>query len=403
MLGGIEEQIVAIKMAKQLGMYVITCDFRPDNPGHAYSDEYHNVSITDKEAVYELAQQLNVDAVVCYALEAGVQSAAYAQEKLGKPTSPYESVRILSNKNLFRHFLLENGFNAPRLFSCHNKETARRLMKEHLSENTISLPVVVKPADLWGSRGVSRVDSMDEYDEALELAFNTSMYGEIIVEEYIEGQALEGDAFAVDGELRQYLWSDVYPDTDAPNPITPTIFCTPAQITPQEEKAISDTLQRLMNLLNMKTNAYNIEIRLVRDKDVMKVYLMEVAPRNGGNSLPVYSRLATTTDMIKGTLLAALGESCQHITHISCKGFWANCVMHTNKEGLFNGIRMTEAFEANNFVAAYPGVKIGEHVHPYSGTNMSLGTLFARFKTRAELDAFRSSQQNYFTIDVVSE
>ena len=78
MLGATQEQIIAIEKAKALGLYVITCDNCPDNPGHALADESYNVSITDKEAVLALAQRLKVDAVICYALEAGVEAAAFA-------------------------------------------------------------------------------------------------------------------------------------------------------------------------------------------------------------------------------------------------------------------------------------------------------------------------------------
>ena len=55
MLGGAMQQIPAIAAAKKMGLYVITCDYLPENPGHQYSDAYYNVSTTDKEAVLEKA------------------------------------------------------------------------------------------------------------------------------------------------------------------------------------------------------------------------------------------------------------------------------------------------------------------------------------------------------------
>ena len=105
MLGGSLYQTFAIKEAKRLGYYVITADYLPSNPGHKYSDEYHNISTTDKEAVLKLAKKLEVDGVVAYASDPAAPSAAYVCEKMGLPTSPYKSVEILSNKDLFRQFL----------------------------------------------------------------------------------------------------------------------------------------------------------------------------------------------------------------------------------------------------------------------------------------------------------
>ena len=88
MLGGSLYQTYAIKEAKRLGYYVITCDYLPSNPGHKYADEYHNVSTTDKEAVLTLAKELKVDGVVAYASDPAAPTAAYVCEQLGLPTSP---------------------------------------------------------------------------------------------------------------------------------------------------------------------------------------------------------------------------------------------------------------------------------------------------------------------------
>ena len=88
MLGGSLAQIPSIKKAKEMGLYVITCDYLPDNPGHKFADEYHNVSTTDKEKVLELAKGLNIDGIVCYASDPAAPTAAYVAEMLGLPTYP---------------------------------------------------------------------------------------------------------------------------------------------------------------------------------------------------------------------------------------------------------------------------------------------------------------------------
>ena len=114
LLGGSRYLMPVVKAAHELGHYVITCDFLPDNYAHNYSDEYHNVSIIDKYAVLELAKKLKIDGIMSFACDPGVLTAAYVSEKMGLPGSPYKSVEILQNKVLFRKFLLENGFNVPK-------------------------------------------------------------------------------------------------------------------------------------------------------------------------------------------------------------------------------------------------------------------------------------------------
>ena len=144
MLGGSLYQTYAIKEAKRLGYYVITCDYLPDNPGHKFADEYYNVSTTDKQAVLELAERLKVDGVVAYASDPAAPTAAFVCEKLGLPTSPYESVEILSNKDLFRNFLQKNGFNCPKAKGFTNYEDALSSIDE------FTFPVMIKPVDSSG-------------------------------------------------------------------------------------------------------------------------------------------------------------------------------------------------------------------------------------------------------------
>ena len=113
-LGGSRYALPVIKAAHELGCYVITCDYLPDNIAHKYSDEYCNVSIIEKGAVLETAKKLKIDGIVSFACDPGVVTAAYVAEKMGLNfAGSYESTSILQDKGLFRQFLIDNGFNCP--------------------------------------------------------------------------------------------------------------------------------------------------------------------------------------------------------------------------------------------------------------------------------------------------
>ena len=389
LLGGTPIQIPIIEKAHEMGLYVITCDNKPDNPGHKLADEYHDISITDNEAVLRLAESLHVDAVVNFILEAGVQAAAYVHEKLGKPTSPYESVHILSNKKLFRTYLKEHGFCTPDLFTCSNKKEAYEKI------GTLKYPVVVKPTDLWGSRGVSRVDKPEDFEDALDLAFSNSRGADIIVEKFIEsdGAPVEGDAFAVDGTLATHVWTDVYSDPMAENPITPVCFCYPSAKPLHLLKKLDHELQRLITLLGMKTNGYNVEARIDRDG---KVYLMEVAPRSGGNDFPTILSLSTGNDIERATLLAALGEDNMEIKDAACQGFWIGYIVHSNVAGTYQGMWYSAEFEDKYLYRFTQYISNGDDVCPYSGTNCSIGLLIARFDTRKEMEEVAQNPTRFF-------
>lgn len=112
LLGGSRYLLPVIRTAHELGYYVITCDYLPDNIAHKYSDEYCNVSIIDKDAVLVAAEKLKIDGIMSFACDPGVVTAAYVAEVMGLPhCGSYESVCILQSKSRFRRFLSENGFD----------------------------------------------------------------------------------------------------------------------------------------------------------------------------------------------------------------------------------------------------------------------------------------------------
>lgn len=113
LLGGSAQQVIAIETAKRLGYYTVLCDYLGDNPGQYVADQFYLVSTTDKAEVLKVAQKEKIDGILAYASDPAAPTAAYVAEQMGLPGNPYESVEILCNKDRFRTFLKENGFNAP--------------------------------------------------------------------------------------------------------------------------------------------------------------------------------------------------------------------------------------------------------------------------------------------------
>ena len=146
--------IPVIKTAHELGIYVITCDYLPENVAHKYADEYHNVSIIDKEATLEVAQRVNIDGIISFACDPGVVTAAYVAEKMRLPFQcSYRAASILQDKGLFREFLKEHNFNVP------NAKRYTDKLSVYADIDYLNWPVIVKPVDSAGSKGVNRVDS----------------------------------------------------------------------------------------------------------------------------------------------------------------------------------------------------------------------------------------------------
>jgi carbamoylphosphate synthase large subunit len=372
LLGGIRYLLPVIKAAHEQGYYVITADYLPDNIAHRFSDEYVNVSIIDKEAVLRVAQEKRIDGIMSFGVDPGVISAAYVQEKLGLPSfGPYESVCILQNKDRFRAFLSEHGFNVPKAKGYSNLDDALA------DRDAFEYPVIVKPTDSAGSKGVTRVDDKTQLKEAVEHAFDKSLSGHVIVEDFIEKQGCSSDtdSFSVDGQLKFVSFNAQRFDANAANPYTPAAYSWPSTFTKEEETYLTSEIQRVISLLGMKTCVYNIETRIGTNG---KPYIMELTPRGGGNRLCEMLNYATGVDMITAITRYVVGDSVPDIEQKPYEGHWAEVILHAEKEGSFDHLEIANGFPAE-IVEEDLWVSKGEYVNSFEGANNAIGTLVLKF------------------------
>ena len=181
LLGGSRYLLPVIKSAHELGLYVITCDYLPNNIAHKYSDEYINVNILDKDAVLEVAKRKQIDGIMSFGVDPGVVTAAYVAEQMGLSfQGSYESVSILQDKELFRKFLTKNKFNCPHAKGYSDKDAP------YADIDFFSWPVIVKPVDSAGSKGVTRVNKIEDLKGAIEDALCSSHNGHFIIEDFLD-------------------------------------------------------------------------------------------------------------------------------------------------------------------------------------------------------------------------
>lgn len=395
LLGGIHYLLPVIKAAHEQGYYVITADYLPDNVAHKYSDEFVNVSIVDKEAVLAEAKKRQIDGIVSFGVDPGVEAAAYVQEQMGLPSmGPYASVHILQNKDLFRAFLRDNGFNVPEARGYSSVEDA-------LKDTTwLHFPMIVKPTDSAGSKGITRVDSIDQYEAAVRFAFTKSIKGNIIVEQYLEkvGCSSDTDCFLLDGQFRFMSYNAQRFDADAANPYAPSAYTWPSTF-PEHEAYLTNELQRLMDLLHMRTSVFNIETRIATDG---KSYIMECTPRGGGNRLCEMLRYATGKDMITAQVRAAVGDSVEGVEQKPYNGHWAEIILHAPKAGRFAGIAINPMQKAE-VVEVDLWVKEGEHVESFRGANDAIGTLVLRYDSKEDMEYAVTHQSEWLFVKVNSE
>ena len=392
LLGGLRYLLPVIEEAHKMGVYVVTADYLPGNIAHKYSDEYCNVSIIDKDAVLEAAQKLEIDGILSHAVDPGVVSAAYVAEQMGLPFQcSYEAACILQDKSKFRAFLAEHGFNCPKAKGYDNLEEALK------DVDYFNWPVIVKPVDSAGSKGVTKVENKTDLRNAIEVALQSSLSKHFVIEDFLDkvGAQSSADIFTVDGKLVYPAYSDQLFDPDAANPYTPAIEVWPASMEQKFQEDLSAQLQKLFTLLKVKSGIYNVESRVCSDG---KAYIMEVSPRGGGNRIAELQDMATGQSLIRNEIRKALSVPLDVITAPKYDGVWCNYILHSNKPGTFVSVDINPDFEKKYVRDIGLIVKPGDKIVPFTGANNSLGTLFLQFRNRMEADHALSQINRYITI-----
>lgn len=394
LLGGSAQQIPAIESANKKGYRTILCDYLPDNPGQDYADVFYCVSTTDKKAILEVAEKEKIDGILAYASDPAAPTAAYVAEKMGLPANPYWSVELLTNKEKFRAFLLSNNFCVPKARGYGSIEEAKRGIEE------FRLPVLIKPVDSSGSKGVSKLNKINDLEKQVGFALEFSRARRIIVEEFVEkaGYQVAGDGFTVDGQLSFRCFANDHFNKAGCNPFVPISASFPYNAPIRIHRKIHKEIQRLFDLLNMKTGAYNFDVRIDGDENV---YLMEIGPRNGGNYIPQVIKNATGVNMVDYTVRAAVGEDCSDIKMKEPEGCWSYYAIHSSKAGILKDIIIDDNVRLNNIVESHMNYTMGDRVSAFTGSNTAIGILIMRFSSMKEM--LEMMDNDYSWINVVVE
>lgn len=391
MLGGSHFQIPAIKYARNTGYYVITADYLPNNPGHKYAHEYFNVSTTDQEAVLKLAKTLKVDGILSYASDPGAPTAAYVAEKLSLPGNPYESVKILQRKDLFRDFLKSNNFLLPESAAFKYYKDAYDYAKEKLTNNSI----IVKPADSSGSKGVRKLDSLVNFHEDFDYALKYSLQKIVVVEEFIKKSIYEmdGDGFVWNGNLVFRCFGNQHNDIEC-NPYVPVGISFPYVQEESIQQKAHNIIDSILTKLDMKLGGLNIEYLTDSNNNI---YVLEIGPRSGGNLIPEVIKFATGVDLIAYAVDSAVGKDCSDLQMVNTNGFYSSYILHAQQDGKIESIQISEEIE-KFIIQRNIFVKVGDKVEKFNGSNNTLGTFILKFDSVDEMTFYLDNRNSHIRV-----
>ena len=286
----------------------------------------------------------------------------------------------------------ENHFHTPEADGYDNINAAMQDIKN----GRFKLPVIVKPVDSSGSKGVGRIDRTKDVIEKLEYAMSFSREKRIIVEEFVEknGYQIAGDGLSIDGELVFRYFGNDHFNSKCVNPFVPISASFPYGMSEKMQQKVHSEIQRLITLLDMRTCTYNFDILI--DKEY-NVYLMEIAPRDGGNYIPQIIQYATNVDLVECSLKAAMGETISLSNLKEPSGFYSYYAVHSLKNGILKKVNNhAEEHVIENHLLMRPG----DEIQAFTGANTTLGCLLMKFDNMNQMLDMMDHSEKWIEVEL---
>ncbi len=190
-------QVPLIKKAKEMGLYTIVTSIPGNYPGFALADKVYYENTVDDDRILEICRQEQVDGIVTSGTDVCVHTVGRVCDEMGLCGLSYEASQIAGDKMLMKSRYEEDGVRTARFRKVSVDETD---LKEAVSG--LEFPLIFKSVDSSGSRGITRVDSFEEFDHALLNVRENTRKDYFLIEEFVEGEEFGAQAFVYNGELQ---------------------------------------------------------------------------------------------------------------------------------------------------------------------------------------------------------
>jgi isopentenyl diphosphate isomerase/L-lactate dehydrogenase-like FMN-dependent dehydrogenase/biotin carboxylase len=299
-IGGGLLQVPIIQTAKTMKLKTLVADMNPNSIGFQIADEKIIMSTKDLEGMVREAKRYNqskpIHGVITAGTDASMTVAAVASA-IGLPGIRFIDAEACSNKVKMRQRLKEHGLPIPRFAPVWSLQDAKDAVEN------LSFPLVMKPADNMGARGVIKVNQKEDIPHAFRHAKKFCPTGELILEEYMEGPELSVDALAFQGQIRMTGIADRIIERE---PFFIEIgHNMPSALPQQILDEVEDVMTRGMKALGIHLGAGKGDIKVTKDG----VKIGEIAARLSGGFMSAFTYpLSTGVNLNRAALLIALGE-----------------------------------------------------------------------------------------------
>ncbi|MCI8417960.1 MAG: ATP-grasp domain-containing protein [Lachnospiraceae bacterium] len=283
--------------AKEMGFETHVFAWREGSIGERTADYFYPVSIVERERILEECRRIKPEAVVSIGSDLAMLTVNYVAEELGLPCNSMECTHISTNKYQMRRAFQSGGLSVPRFCKVGLPLETKGLEK-------LTLPVIVKPTDRSGSRGITKLETWEGLWEAMSLAVENSFEKKAIVEECLEGQEYSCECISYEGVHKLLALTKKY-TTGHPHFIE-TGHLEPSGLSQQETQEVQQVVFQALDALKVRNGASHTEFMLNKKGQVQ---IIETGARMGGdcigsNLVP----LSTGYDYVRMVIDVACGK-----------------------------------------------------------------------------------------------
>lgn len=286
------------KRAKELGFTVYGFGLEHDAVCKVYCDEFFPVSFRDKESILNKCIEKKIDGITSFLLESAVPTVVYVANKMGLETNSLESLELLKDKFTMRNCLRSYQVGIPEyhLIDINRAGEAVQFIEKY--------PLIVKPVDNGGKRGVSLVYKKEDLKDAIEYGFSFSPVKKLLIEQYIEGREFSVEYITCNG--KHYFVALTDKTTSGPPHFVELEHHQPANVPDEDTSRIKEIVEKALTALEYRSGASHTEVKM----DVTgNLYIIEVGPRMGGDYIASdLVELSTGYDFIKGVIDLSIGN-----------------------------------------------------------------------------------------------
>ena len=388
-IGGGIMQIPAIKEAIEMGLKVIVTDYNPDSEGIKMADYPILVSTRNIDMTVMMAREFHnrhpIDGVLTVGTDASKTVAAVANA-LKLPGIRYNVAERATNKIKMRQCLRKKGVPIPDFYGIWNLDEAKEAMEN------LDLPLVIKPADNMGSRGVRKISVREELIEAFYSAKDASISGEIILEEFMEGPELSIDAIITNNKI--YITGVADRIIEMPPYFIETGHIMPSALPEKDIKAACRVMADGIKALGIDTGAAKGDIKITPDG----AKVGEIAARLSGGFMSSYTYpLSTGTNLLRAAIKVAIGENSFDLEpKINKCAIERAIIPGPGKILSIEGLDKARKINGVAEIIMHKGV--GDNLHPMTSNMDKAGNVIVVGKTREE--ALKISEKVLKTIKI---